>query len=457
MALTRIKSSNIADGTVAAVDIADAAVTDAKIQTGVSSSKLTGNLPALSGAALTNLTSANLTGALPAISGANLTGITTDTSAMENNIAILAFKTQSANNLAKFNLVDQVIDEYKDATGVTLTTAGQVGSTATNGYLASVNVTDGDDSYTKMLMHMEDTALGSSAAGHSSSAVVTPSTLGASSRSSTYSKFGSYSMGTTGGSGIKFAYLSAWNDWAAQDITIDFWYRFATFPTSPGYALFCGDVDSQYIGIRHHHPTMNFPQAYNSAGQWGSNETGSKNNYLQNTWYHVAVVHNSGVIKCYIDGVEDLSINTSGSCVTGSGFNIMGDWGGGGTKYPAAGCYMDEFRLSVGIARWTSNFTPYTEAYGTVVANATGTAISTANTALSAPTTGDIVMLIENYAGTATLNTDLKVYISRNGGTGWDQVTLQDKGTWGTNKKILVANNVAFSNSASGTDMRYKI
>jgi hypothetical protein len=66
-------------------------------------------------------------------------------------------------------------------------------------------------------------------------------------------------------------------------------------------------------------------------------------------------------------------------------------------------------------------------------------------------------MLIENYAGTATLNTDLKAYVSRNGGTGWDQVTLADKGSWGTNKKILVANNVAFSNSASGTDMRYKI
>ena len=38
-----------------------------------------------------------------------------------------------------------------------------------------------------------------------------------------------------------------------------------------------------------------------------------------------------------------------------------------------------------------------------------------------------------------------------------DYVTLVDKGSWGTNKKILVANNVAFSNSASGTDMRYKL
>ena len=94
---------------------------------------------------------------------------------------------------------------------------------------------------------------------------------------------------------------------------------------------------------------------------------------------------------------------------------------------------------------------------GSSATTATGTATSTANTALSAPTTGDICMLIENAAGTATLNTDLKAYVSRNGGTGWDQATLVDKGSWGTNKKILTANNVAFSNSASGTDMRYKI
>ena len=132
MALTRIKSSNIADETVVAADLADGSITDAKIQTGISSSKLTGNLPAVSGAALTNLTSANLTGALPAISGANLTGVATDTSALENNIAILAFKTQAANNLAKFNLIDQVIDEYQDATGIdaSASTAESLGGSA---------------------------------------------------------------------------------------------------------------------------------------------------------------------------------------------------------------------------------------------------------------------------------------------------------------------------------------
>ena len=43
--------------------------------TTIDATKLTGNLPAVNGSALTNLTAANLTGALPAISGAALTGI----------------------------------------------------------------------------------------------------------------------------------------------------------------------------------------------------------------------------------------------------------------------------------------------------------------------------------------------------------------------------------------------
>jgi len=54
-----IKSSSVVDGDIV----------------GMSASKLSGTLPAVSGANLTNLPAANLTGTLPAISGANLTGI----------------------------------------------------------------------------------------------------------------------------------------------------------------------------------------------------------------------------------------------------------------------------------------------------------------------------------------------------------------------------------------------
>ncbi len=54
-----IKSSSVEDGDIV----------------GMSSSKLSGTLPALSAANLTNIPAGNLTGALPAISGANLTGV----------------------------------------------------------------------------------------------------------------------------------------------------------------------------------------------------------------------------------------------------------------------------------------------------------------------------------------------------------------------------------------------
>ena len=54
-----IKSSSVVDGDIV----------------GMSASKLSGNLPAISAASLTNIPAANLTGALPAISGAALTNL----------------------------------------------------------------------------------------------------------------------------------------------------------------------------------------------------------------------------------------------------------------------------------------------------------------------------------------------------------------------------------------------
>jgi len=53
--ITGISAGGLPDGSVTSDDIAAAAVTDAKIASGVSASKLTGTLPAIDGSALTNL------------------------------------------------------------------------------------------------------------------------------------------------------------------------------------------------------------------------------------------------------------------------------------------------------------------------------------------------------------------------------------------------------------------
>jgi hypothetical protein len=79
---------------------------------------------------------------------------------------------------------------------------------------------------------------------------------------------------------------------------------------------------------------------------------------------------------------------------------------------------------------------------------------STATTASSAATKADLIMLIENAAGTATINVDIKGYVTADGGSNWTEGTLVDEGTWGTNKKIYAFHDVTVT---SGTDMRYKI
>ena len=84
------------------------------------------------------------------------------------------------------------------------------------------------------------------------------------------------------------------------------------------------------------------------------------------------------------------------------------------------------------------------------------TLVSTAQTASSAPSTADFHALIENATGTATINTDIKAYVSRDNGSNWTELTLVDEGTWGTNRKVLAAHDASIT-SASGTSVRYKI
>ena len=68
-------------------------------------------------------------------------------------------------------------------------------------------------------------------------------------------------------------------------------------------------------------------------------------------------------------------------------------------------------------------------------------------------------MLIEDNEGTATINTDIKAKVSRDGTDFGDSyVTLVDEGDWGTDKRILVARNIDLTASHdTGTAMKYKI
>ena len=84
------------------------------------------------------------------------------------------------------------------------------------------------------------------------------------------------------------------------------------------------------------------------------------------------------------------------------------------------------------------------------------TLVSNSTTAESVPTNGDLVMTYTNGIGTATINTDLKAYVSRDNGTTYTQATLVDQGDTGGHT-ILTANGLDISSQPSGTAMRWKI
>jgi hypothetical protein len=82
-------------------------------------------------------------------------------------------------------------------------------------------------------------------------------------------------------------------------------------------------------------------------------------NYSLNQWYHFAVVRASSTTKLYVNGTEALSIADS--------VNYTGTYMGVGSIYGAANAqcfvgYIEDFRITKGLARYTSNFTPPTAA-----------------------------------------------------------------------------------------------
>jgi hypothetical protein len=71
-----------------------------------------------------------------------------------------------------------------------------------------------------------------------------------------------------------------------------------------------------------------------------------------NTWYHIALVRNSGTSTLYVNGISVGSGTTTGSC-SGTYLSIGGYYN---TSYLYQG-YLDELRITKGVARYTGSFT----------------------------------------------------------------------------------------------------
>jgi hypothetical protein len=82
------------------------------------------------------------------------------------------------------------------------------------------------------------------------------------------------------------------------------------------------------------------------------------------TWYHIAIVRSSNVIKCYVNGVASATTISSSTNMQSNAYGVWVGTAGNGNVYNYyLNGYMDDLRITNGYARYTANFTPPTAAF----------------------------------------------------------------------------------------------
>ncbi len=216
----------------------------------------------------------------------------------------------------------------------------------------------GIDSYTKLILHGDDLT----------DSATTPKIMTNNNVivSSAQGKFGGKSLSFNGASYLKTPDASDW-DFGTEPFTYDAWVKGSsgggTVIAQGGTTTVGGETwgiplfnvnGSGYIFIRVYHSYTTKVEV-----------TGTT--YIDpSVWTHIAMVRDGSSIKTYVNGVLDINEPFSNLLVLNSATTY--DVYVGAKKYASTtdGYYtgfIDELRVSKGIARWTSNFTPPTQPY----------------------------------------------------------------------------------------------
>ncbi len=139
-------------------------------------------------------------------------------------------------------------------------------------------------------------------------------------------------------------------DFGTADFTIDAWVNFSA---TGDRTILAGTSSGDLMLSRFSDNTLRIGT---SLVAWQS--TSSAQTWTNGTWYHIAIARSGSTLKMYKDGVQiysgtnTTSYNFTASVVVGVRESTVGYMSG----------YIDELRISKGVALWTSAFTPPTSA-----------------------------------------------------------------------------------------------
>ena len=186
--------------------------------------------------------------------------------------------------------------------------------------------------------------------------------------SSAQSKFGGTSLLLDGSNDYLSIGGAEWNsNLNSGDFTVEFWIRFDTVGSGEqriitnyngnngwGVALWSGGGGTDYFD----------GYWYDGSWRYMQYNIGGSSRYTTpsiNTWYHVAFVRNGNDWGLYLNGTAESTRTVSGSIISSSLGSLEVGRQHSGTYFVDG--YMDDLRITKGLARYTSNFTPPTSAH----------------------------------------------------------------------------------------------
>jgi hypothetical protein len=212
---------------------------------------------------------------------------------------------------------------------------------------------DSSFAFNSLLLHGNGTN-GSTVITDSSGSPKTVTAFGNAQISTAQSKFGGSSIAFDGNGDYLNIPRSSQFDFGSGDFTVETWLyantvgsvasiinTYATSPSASGFA-FQREANSTISGY-----------IYTGSTSVGATSASS---ISSNQWYHVAWVRNSTSLRMYLNGTGGTNISTS---ATVNDTNNIMQIGREGTSFQWDG-YLDDLRITKGVARYTANFTPPT-------------------------------------------------------------------------------------------------
>jgi hypothetical protein len=181
-------------------------------------------------------------------------------------------------------------------------------------------------------------------------------TVGNAQISTAQSKFGGSSMYFDGTGDYVASASSPLLALGTGNLTVEFWFRASSVGTNQRIVQnTVGGFDSTSYILR-----INGSSKLEVAFAYPDVSASSTTTIANDTWYHVAMVRNGTSVKVYLNGVEEMSGTSSGNMSNQYAY-VGGYYNVGPAEYFTG--YVQDVRITKGIARYTTAFTPPTTAF----------------------------------------------------------------------------------------------